>query len=303
MSPELSDRADNGGLRHHKTVVGDLTLYFVEAGPEAGEAVVLLHGWPESHFAWRRVIPGLAARYRVIAPDLRGFGDSSKPATGYDTRTVAGDIVGLLDHLGIGRAHLIGHDFGAATAYAIAAGWRDRVMTLAFIEMLLPGFGLEELVALSKTGFGLWHLAFHAAPDVPEMLIAGREREYLSWFFRNHAYDPTAISDEELDVYAGNYRQPGAARAAMGFYRALHEDAEQNRQFAEVKLAAPVLAVGGAFSIGAGVAACLRRVATNVEGDVVPECGHWVAEERPQWLADRLSGFLAANQVQSGRLA
>ena len=282
-------------LRHHKAALGEVTLHFVEAGPPAGEAVVLLHGWPQSWFAWRRVLPALAGRYRVVAPDLRGFGDSSKPLTGYDTRTVGGDIVRLLDHLGIERAHFVGHDFGAATAYAIAAEWRDRAATLAILDMLIPGFGLEDAVRFSADGFGLWHLAFHAAPDVPEMLIAGREPEYLGWFFRNHAHDPSAITPEDIDIYVRNYRQPGAARAAMGYYRALYEDAEQNRALAKIKLTIPVLALGGAFSIGEGVGACLSRLAEDVESAVVPDCGHWLAEEQPEWLADRLLAFLAAH--------
>src|SRR5436853_2275885 len=115
---------DAAGLRGRKVVVGNIVLHVVEAGPEDGEAVVLLHGWPQSWYAWRRVIPALATHCRVVAPDLRGFGETSKPSTGFDTRTVGGDIVGLMDKLAIRRAHLVGHDFGAATAYAIAAGWR-----------------------------------------------------------------------------------------------------------------------------------------------------------------------------------
>ena len=286
---------DGTGLRHHKAAVGDVTLHFVEAGPRDGQALVLLHGWPQSWFAWRHVLPELARRYRVIAPDLRGFGDSAKPPAGYDTLTVAGDIVGILDRLGVGRAHLVGHDFGAATAYVMAAQWRDRVATLAILDMLVPGFGLEDAVRLAEDGWGLWHLAFHAAPDIPEMLIAGCEREYLGWFFRNHAYDPAAVTPADLDTYVRNFQQAGAARAAMGYYRALHVDAGQNRALAARRLTIPVLALGGAFSIGAGVAACMRRLAEQVEADVVPECGHWVAEERPEWLAARLLGFLDAS--------
>ena len=281
-------------FRHADAPVGDVTLHCVEAGPPDGEVVLLLHGWPQSWYAWRNVIPPLAERYRVIAPDLRGFGDSSKPATGYDTLTVGGDIVRLLDHLGIARAHLVGHDFGAVTAYAIAAEWRDRVVSLAFLDMILPGFGLEDAVRFGPEGFGLWHLAFHAAPEVPEMLVVGREREYLGWFFRNHAASPTAVSADDIEVYAANYRQPGAARAAMGFYRALYESAQQNRRLAARKLTIPVLALGGAQSIGPGVAACMRQVAEQVEEGVVPDSGHWLTEEQPSDVAARLLAFLAA---------
>jgi pimeloyl-ACP methyl ester carboxylesterase len=227
-------RAQGGGtgVRHHKVAIAGVVLHYVEAGAPDGEAVVLLHGWPQSWFAWRRVLPQLPPRYRVIAPDLRGFGDSAKPASGYDTLTVAGDIVGLLDRLGIDRAHLVGHDFGAATAHALAAEWRDRAATLAILDMLMPGFGLEDAVRFGPDGFGLWRLAFHAVPDVAEMLVAGREREYLGWFFRNHAYDPSAIPAEDLDVYVRNFRQAGAARAAFGYYRALYQDATRRRRVA-----------------------------------------------------------------------
>ena len=285
-------------FRHGKASVGDVTLHYVEAGPADGEVVVLLHGWPQSWFAWRGVIPHLSARYRIVAPDLRGFGDSSRPLTGYDTRTVAGDIVGLLDHLGVARAHFAGHDFGAVTAYVAAAAYRDRVVSLAILDMLMPGFGLEDGVRFGKDGFGLWHLAFHAAPEVPEMLIAGREREYLGWFFRNHAANPSAIAPEDIEVYAANYRQPGASQAAMGYYRALYESAEQNRALAERKLTIPVLAIGGAMSIGPGVAAGMRGLAANVDERIIADAGHWVAEEQPAEGARLLLAFFAANPAK-----
>ena len=161
--------------------------------------------------------------------------------------------------------------------------------------MLVPGFGLENAVRFSSNGWGLWHLPFHAAPEIPELLIAGREREYLGWFFRNHAFDPSAITAEDLEVYAANLRQPGALRASMGYYRALHESAEQNRGLAVSRLAIPVLALGGAFSIGEGVGACMRHLAEQVQSEVVPDCGHWVAEEQPAWVAARLLAFLESS--------
>src|SRR5262249_27119750 len=163
--------------------------------------------------------------------------------------------------------------FGAATAYAVAAEWREHVSALAVLDMLIPGFGLEDAVHLSSGGWGLWHLPFHAAPDLPEMLIAGREREYLGCVFLHHPRNPSAVTAEDLEVYVANYRQPGAARAAMGYYRALHPDAEQNRRLAANKLTIPVLALGGAFSIGEGVGACMSRLAVSVQSEVIPHCG------------------------------
>jgi pimeloyl-ACP methyl ester carboxylesterase len=277
--------------RHHKALLGAMTLHYVEAGPADADVVVLLHGWPETWFAWRHVIPRFADRYRVIAPDLRGFGDSSKPGTGYDMASLAGDIAALLDRLGVASAHVVGHDYGAATGYALAARWPERVRSLAILDMLIPGFGLEDMVRFSPSGWGLWHIPFHCEPDVPEMLIAGREREYLAWFLRNHSHNPEAVGEEALAVYAAHLRRAGGIRGAFGVYRALYESAEQNRALAARKLGMPVLALGGAMSMGDGVAAWMRGLAENVESDLVPESGHWIVEEQPEWLAARLLTF------------
>lgn len=288
--------AGDTGLRHHTTMLaGRGRLHHVEAGNPAGDAVVLLHGWPETWYAWRGVIPELAGAYRVIAPDLRGFGNSMKPAAGYDMASFAGDIHALLDHLGVARAHVVGQDFGATTGYTLAATWPERVRSLTILDMVLPGFGLENAVNFSADGWGLWHLPFHAQPDVPEMLLAGHEHEYLAWFFRAYSYDPEAIGAEDIEVYADSLRQAGGARAAFGVYRALHQSAEQNRALAaKGKLAVPVLALGGVASIGPGVGASMSAVAADVEAEVVPECGHWMCEERPEWLAARLRAFFTA---------
>lgn len=286
----MSDASD---IRHHKAALNGLRMHYVVAGPQSGETVLLLHGWPQSWLAWRRVIPHLAGRYRIVAPDLRGFGDTDKPATGYEMASFAGDIVALLDYLDVAGAHLVGHDYGAAAAYALAAKWPERARSLTVVEMLIPGFGLEDTVRFGPDGWGLWHIPFHTVPDVPEMLIAGRERDYLAWFFRNHSYDPSAIGEEELAAYAASLGRAGGLRGAFGVYRALYESAEQNRALAaKGKLAMPVLALGGAASIGDGVGGCMRQLADSVSAEAAQECGHWMPEEQPAWLAERLVAFL-----------
>jgi pimeloyl-ACP methyl ester carboxylesterase len=287
---------DPVNFRSHKVQLSDVNLHFVEAGSTDSPPLILLHGWPQTWREWSAVMPALAAHHWVIAPDMRGLGDSSRPKQGYDARSVAGDIVELMDHLNIPSMRLVGHDLGALVAYALASGWRDRVSELAIIDVILPGFGLEKLVQLRPAGgWGIWHFPFHAASDIAEYLIAGREREYMRWFFRNMAYNPDAISPEQENEYVRAYSQPGAMRAGLSYYRAFYEDGVQNREAGAVKLKIPVLALGGSASVGKMVGDEMSIVAEQVTGDVVPNSGHWIPEEQPEWLAKRLLTFFVSS--------
>ena len=158
-------------LTHRTAVVNRVRLHYVVAGQ--GEPVVLLHGWPETWYQWRKIIPSLAEKYTVIAPDMRGLGDSSKPAAGYDKRTVADDICRLVRKLGFERIFLVGHDWGGPVAYAYACLNPDSVRRLVILDTVIPGAGLEEITK------ELWHVHFHRVRDLPEFLVAGKEREYL----------------------------------------------------------------------------------------------------------------------------
>jgi pimeloyl-ACP methyl ester carboxylesterase len=238
-------------------------------------------------------MPALAEHFHVIAPDLRGMGDSSRPLTGYDARTVGGDVIQLMDQLGVETFGLVGHDIGAIVAYALAAHWRDRVTRFAFLDALLPGFSLEEQSRLPPHGRALWHMNFHASP-MGEFLVSGRERAYLTWFFRTIAYAPDAVPADHVDAYVTACSQPGALRGGFAHYAALAEDVHLNRETGKEPLAIPVLALGGSASLGTLVADEMRMVATDVTGDVVPECGHWIPEEQPAWLVERLLSFFEA---------
>jgi pimeloyl-ACP methyl ester carboxylesterase len=280
-------------INSHRIQLSQVRMHYVEAGDPAAPALVLLHGWPQTWMEWEGVIPALAARYRVIAPDLRGLGDSSRPQVGYDTLSVAGDLIELLDRLGIATAGIVGHDIGALVAYALAASRGERVRALAILDVVLPGYSLEKLVQLGKDGWGIWHFPFHASP-VAEFLIQGRERSYLEWFFRNMAYRPNAIPTANVDAYVRAYSAPGAMRAGLAYYAAFHEDGVQNRRLGERKLKMPVLAIGGSASVGHMVADEMRQVADNVTADVAPDSGHWIPEEQGPWLVERLLKFFAA---------
>ena len=278
------------GFTHHMARLPDVDLHYVRGG--SGSPVVLLHGWSQTWYEWRHILPALAEQYTVIAPDMRGLGDSSKPLTGYDKRTVADDIHALVAQLELGEIALVGHDHGAAVAYAYAAQYRSEVTRLAFIEMLLMGAGGEFGLDHSQ-GQGLWHLSFHACSgEVAEALIRGRERMYLSWFYGNFAYDRSAIDDESLDEYVRCYSAPGGLR--LEYYRAFFEDAAHVRESMAEKLTIPVLALGGEACLGEMPIDCMKLLAEDVQGASIPRCGHFVPDERPDALLEHLLPFLSA---------
>lgn len=273
---------------HHTTRANGVRLHYVMGGE--GDPVVLLHGWSQTWRGWRKVMPALAERHTVIAPDLRGMGDSEKPQGGYDGLTVAEDVLQLVRGLGFERFHLVAHDVGGWAAYPLAASYPEAVRSLAMVDSLPPGLGLDELSVTEENP--LWHMAFHTAGDVAEMLVSGKEREYLSYFYRKYSYDPAAIGEEDVDEYVRRYSAPGGLRGGFGYYRAFFEDVRQNRELAgRSKLGMPVLALGGDHSIGDGMLWATREFAEDVRGGSVERCGHFVPDERPRDLAERLLAF------------
>lgn len=275
-------------MTHHSITVNGIRLHYVTAG--TGDPVVLLHGWPQTWHEWRRVIPALAAKFTVVAPDLRGFGDSDKPAGGYDKRTVAEDVYRLVQHLGLGPVNLVGHDLGMMVAYAYASAHPDEVRKLVLAEAGLPGLGLEELFDTAKYP-QFWHFGFFSAPNVAESLIAGRERPFVSHFIRMQSYDPTGVSEEDLDEYARRLAAPGALRGGFEHYRAFPVDAGHNREHARTRLPMPVLTMGGALSIGDLLEKAIKPLARHVRGVVIERSGHYLAEEQPDVVAGELLKF------------
>ena len=277
-------------MRHHHADLGDVRLHYVTAGQ--GEPVVLLHGIPQTWYEWRHVIEHLAPRYSIIAPDLRGLGDSSRPASGYDKKTIANDVWRLVrDHLKIDRFFLVGHDWGGPTAFSLAAQHPEAVRRLAILDVAIPGDGADF-----SQGGRRWHHAVFRTLDLPEQLFGeGREHLIINWLFENYGYLPDCIPEADRQEYLRTYRKPGAMRAMFGFYRALPQDADDNRAIlaAKGKLKMPVLALGGNKSFGRGMETLesLQRVATDVRGGLVPDSGHWVCEEQPEFVANQLLAF------------
>jgi pimeloyl-ACP methyl ester carboxylesterase len=229
-------------------------------------------------------------RYRVIAVDLRGLGESSRPAGGYDTKTVSQDVWRLMHEvLGERSFHVVAHDWGGPVAYALAAQHREAITSMAIFDAPVPGDG-SVLTAL-----GRWHFGFHAEADLPEALIAGREELYLRHMYRKGGARPDAIAEEAQREYLRTYSQPGAMRAGFNYYREMPRDAKDNQGFIKQgKLAMPILVYGGgAPNVGRGLYAMdsWQRVASDVSGGVAEGCGHWIPEERPAWVVERLLEF------------
>jgi pimeloyl-ACP methyl ester carboxylesterase len=259
-----------------------------------GDPVVLLHGWPETWYAWHKVMPALAKNYTVIAPDLRGLGDSSKPPTGYDGKTVAEDIHQLVTQLGFKSIFLVGHDIGAWVVYPYAAAHPSEVKRLVVMEVPPPITGFFPPPPLAVP---LWWIFFHQTPDVPEALVEGKEMTYLSWFYQNLAYNPAAITQEAINEYVSHYSAPGGMRAGFEYYRAIPQDAIQNENYSKTNLTIPVLALGAgyipAFGGNPNTAAetGMKMLAQNVTGITVPNSGHYIAEEQPQFVIEQLAKF------------
>jgi pimeloyl-ACP methyl ester carboxylesterase len=271
-----------------------LRLHYVMAGT-GQRTVVLLHGFPQTWWEWRHVIPSLVdAGFHVVAPDYRGAGQSSRPSGGYTKRTMAGDIHRLLhEHLGItNRVALVGHDIGLMVAYAYTQAYQNEVSHLVVMDAPLPGTTVFDRM---RSNPRVWHFAFHNARDVAEMLVAGRERQYLQHFFNARIFDPSAVSESDLDLYTSAHAAPGAMRAGFEIYRAFDQDAEDNREALKRngKLTVPVLAVYGTISnTGPLVEEMMHEVAEDVGGFRVPATAHWIAEENPAALTAGLLEFL-----------
>ena len=283
-------------LVHGSASVKDIRMHYVRAGT-GPELVVLLHGWPQSSAAWERVLPALAGRYTVLAPDLRGLGASTKARSGYDMNNVADDVHQLLLALGLADKplHIAGHDWGAVVAYTYTATHRERVRHLGFFEMVLPGLGmLEQAMVPQPHGQFLWHLGFQSVPDIPAALISGREALYLGAFFERFAYDAHAVRPEVIRPYVEAMQAVGGLRSGMEYYVEYFKSAEQVKAHSASKLNMPVLAMAGEACLGAMTKQCLEVVAENVRGGVIERCGHWIGEERPDHVAQQLLDFFDA---------
>lgn len=280
-------------FEHGTADVDGVRMRYVIGGE--GPPLVLLHGWPQTWYAWREVMPALAEEYTVIAVDLPGLGDSEGEPPSYDKRTLARYVRGLVvEELGYSRVNLVGHDFGAGVAYQYAAQNSDEVRRYVNMDYPLPGPAIDAAQYEDLS----WHIALSREEGLPGMLTEGREREYLAYFYPEVAASPESIPEEAIDEYARTYSQPGKMSAGFELYRTLDEDTEDNVQSAKKPLEMPVLVMTGTAGPYEGTDAegfttgTVRAVASDVSSVGVPDAGHWLAEENPEFVADRILGFL-----------
>jgi pimeloyl-ACP methyl ester carboxylesterase len=272
---------------------GQVRLHAVIGGE--GRPLLLVHGWPQTWYAWRMLMPTLARDFQVIAVDQRGIGLSDKPQGGYDTATLARDLVVLMEALGHQRFALYGTDTGMPIAYAVAADHPDRLERLVVSEAPLPGVSPSPPLFLPPPlNARLWHLAFNQLPaEVNEQLVRGREAIFFGAEFAASA-GTNKLPDEAVSYYIDRLAaDPEALRGSFELYRAFPTTIAQNQQRKTRRLTMPVLAIGGAESSGAMVADTMQLVADDVQSLVLPDCGHWVAEQAPQELLAALTEFLA----------
>jgi pimeloyl-ACP methyl ester carboxylesterase len=266
--------------------VNGTRLHYLRAGQ--GEPVLLLHGYAQTSHMWRPLIPQLARTRTVIAPDLRGFGDSAKPDAGYDKKTMAQDVHALAASLGYKRAGVAGHDIGLMVAYAYAAQYPAEVERIALMDAFLPGVGDWTAVWLLRD---LWH--FHFYGKTPLALVEGRERIYFEHFWNDFAADPAkSVSEADRTFYAAAYAQPGGMRSGFEVFRAFERDAKDFAEFATTKLTMPMLVLTGEKASGEFLIAQGRLVADNVEGVVVKRSGHWLMDEARDQVVPKLVAFL-----------
>ena len=267
--------ADVNGIRMHYLVAGK------------GDPVILMHGYAQNSHMWRPTMKALAKTHLVVAPDLRGFGDTTKAAAGYDKKSMAADVHALAQKLGIKKAGIAGHDIGLMVAYAYAAQYPAEVERIALLDAFIPGVGDTTNLFLLKD---LWH--FHFYGPTPLALVAGRERIYFEHFWNDFAADGRkSVSESDRVFYAKKYALPGAMKAGMEVFRNFEQDAKDNAVFAKTKLTMPMLVLGGEKSGGDFLITQGKMVATSVEGVLVRDSGHWLVDEQPGQVIPKLVAF------------
>ncbi|WP_158743475.1 alpha/beta fold hydrolase [Acidisphaera sp. L21] len=273
------------GFQHRLVNAGGVKIHTVSGG--AGTPIVLLHGFPQTWWEWRKIMPDLANRHTVVAVDLRGAGFSDCPQGGYDKVTMAADIHAAMTGLGHSRYAVCGHDIGAMVAVALAATHREAVTHLAVLDVPMPGWSEWETTAAK-----LWHFGFHMNRDLPERLIQGREYDYVSSFISERLFDHGAHDPDDIEIFARALAQPGRTRGGMEWYRAFPTDHRTALTWKADPLMMPVLALGGDQRFGPRMVGMMQEFASDVRGGSVPNASHYIADERPKEVLAALVALL-----------
>ena len=268
--------------------VNGIRLHYVAGGQ--GRPLVLLPGWPQTWWEFRKIMPALAARYRVIAVDLRGQGGSDKPAGGYDKKTMAADIAALVRQLGYSTVDVVGHDIGAMVAFSFAVNHPEATRTVTLLDVAHPDENLFRIPMLAPPGqpVNVWWFAFNQVRVLPEQLLAGRFRHLVDWLFDNLLVTPSSVGDRDRAVYAGAYSRPDAIRAGNAWYQAFYQDIEDQKAYGRVT--APMLGLAAQYNDT--LAAVLPSKGTDVRVTQIADSGHFIPEEQPEAVVEALAEFL-----------
>jgi pimeloyl-ACP methyl ester carboxylesterase len=300
MTPITPAGATIPGVTHHQADLNGARLHYVCAGT-TGSPILLVHGWPESWWAFHKLIPLLATTHRVVAVDLRGFGDSSTVDGSYDDATAAEDLHHLVQHLDLGPVHLLCQDISGGLGFRFAATHPDEVLSFTAVESTMAGFGLESLADVNHGGS--WHVGFLGAPGIPGLLLAGHERELIAgWAYPMMTTVKDAVTDADLDEFTRSYARPHGWRGTEGLYQAIFSDNGRTKALAEAHpLTVPVLTVD-AFS-APFTEQTFRQVAAGELTSVRLEgVGHLVAQEAPEALSTAVLDFVGrADLLTSSR--
>jgi pimeloyl-ACP methyl ester carboxylesterase len=268
--------AESEAIVSRSAEAGGVKLHYLTAGH--GPAVLLLHGYTQTSRMWRSIIPLLAAKFTVIAPDLPGIGDSDVPADGLDMKTAAIRVHALVKSLGVEKARVVGHDIGLMVAYAYAAQFPTETEKLVVMDAFLPGVPGWEGVYNDPS---IWHFRFNG--PTPEALVRGRERTYFDYFWNDFAADKThSIPEADRAAFTAAYARPGRMRAGWAYFVSFQQAARDFTQLSQTKLTMPVLAIGGEKANGKVLGEQMKLVATNATMVVLKDCGHWVLEEKAE---------------------
>jgi pimeloyl-ACP methyl ester carboxylesterase len=282
--------------RHRRVGVPGADLHTVELGE--GAPVVLVPGWPQSWYVWRYVAPLLADERRVVIVEPRGFGESTVLQRDVDVESAAADLVALCGELvGDAPIDIVAHDVGSWISHTIAATHPDRLRSLVLVDAGIPGLtSLPSGIPDNAGNIRSWHFGFNRLPGLPEVLIGGREREFLTWLFRSKSVRSDVFDAEALDEYARVLAAPGAFTAGLEYYRRIFspDGLAAARTRAERPLPMPILAVGASGGVGASLFEALNTRGPRVQGIVFEDCGHYVPEERPEELAAEIHRFWAS---------
>jgi pimeloyl-ACP methyl ester carboxylesterase len=278
-------------LQQKLTKSDGIRFHYIRGGK--GPTVVLIAGFPQSVYAWRRVIPLLTDAYDVIALDLPGQGDSDKPLDGYDTATAAKRINSFLKTIGVGRHYFVGHDIGSWIGYPYAHEFASELDGVVYLDANIPGVTLKPSIDVADPDYWKsWHFLFNMVDDLPEALLRDRERILIEWFFNKKTANAIAtFSKDDIDEYVRVYSSLGGLRGMLGYYRAVIRDMDYNRGLFQKKIAVPVLALGGDAGSAPGIFEAMRPLAENIRGGVILDSGHYIPEEQPAALVAELRAF------------